>query len=164
MEKVWKPIQQQPEYSVSSAGEVMNNSTGHIKKLRKDKDGYLRVTLYPSGKTISAHRLVMTNHTPKSEWKKQVNHKDFDKTNNNIDNLEWNTPKENIQHKHLHGRNPDIRGSKHPMAKLDDEDVYFIKFKLSLYLSNAATARFYGVSGSTVDRIRNGQAWSHITL
>ena len=48
------------------------------------------------------------------------------------------------------------------MSKLDDEDVYLIKFKLSIYMSNAATAKIFSVSSSTIDRIRNGQAWKHI--
>lgn len=48
------------------------------------------------------------------------------------------------------------------MSKLDDKDVYLIKFKLSIYLSNTATAKIFNVSSSTIDRIRNGQAWKHI--
>lgn len=55
----WKKIQDEPIYSVSSKGSIKNNQTDHIKSLRLDKDGYQRVTLYPSGKTYRIHSLVM---------------------------------------------------------------------------------------------------------
>ena len=55
---MWKTIEFEPNYEVSIFGEVRSKITNHVKSLRLNKGGYSRVTLYPSGKTYSIHRLV----------------------------------------------------------------------------------------------------------
>lgn len=55
----WKTIPFEDMYEVSSTGEVRNRQTLHIKSQRYDRYGYKRVTLYPSNKTYTIHRLVM---------------------------------------------------------------------------------------------------------
>ena len=54
----YKVIPFEDNYEVSDKGNVRNINTQHVKSLRYDKYGYLRVTLYPSGITYSTHRLV----------------------------------------------------------------------------------------------------------
>lgn len=63
---------------------------------------YCYVWLHGWGKrkNLLHHRIVANAFLPKIEWKDQVNHKDWNKSNNHIDNLEWCTPGENNIHKY----------------------------------------------------------------
>lgn len=87
-------------YSVSNYGEVRNNKTGKLMKLRKNEKGYLRTNLTKNGnqKSVRVHRLVAQAFIPNPENKPQVNHIDFDRENNCVNNLEWVTNKENTQY------------------------------------------------------------------
>lgn len=86
-------------YFVSDDGCIFNNE---LKKLKShpDKDGYLKVRLWDGTKykNYFVHRLVAQSFIPNPKNKSQVNHKDGNKTNNNINNLEWVTQSENMRH------------------------------------------------------------------
>lgn len=87
-------------YSVSNYGDVKNNRTGKLMKPRKNEKGYLHIGLTTNGKqkNMRVHRLVAQAFIPNPENKPQVNHIDFDKENNCVNNLEWVTNKENTQY------------------------------------------------------------------
>lgn len=74
-------------------------------KRLKTSNGYRLVTLSSSNKNISytVHRLVGFCFIPNPDDKPYINHKDGDKLNNNVDNLEWCTAKENDTHARLTG-------------------------------------------------------------
>lgn len=81
-------------YAITSCGKVWSYLQKKFRKLRPDKDGYLRVNLYDeNGKEhrFGVHRLVAITYIPNPENKPTVNHKDENKQNNCIDNLEWAT-------------------------------------------------------------------------
>jgi len=89
-------------YQVSNTGKI-KSTVGRFRdvdNLRQTSNGlgYNTVTLCKDGKrsTRNTHRLVATAFLGESPL--QVNHKDGDKKNNNVDNLEWVTAKENIRH------------------------------------------------------------------
>src|SRR5699024_473267 len=67
---------------------------------RMDRYGYLRTSLYKNGKpkTMTIHRIVAENFIPNEGRKLTVNHKDGNKLNNKLNNLEWATWSENNQH------------------------------------------------------------------
>lgn len=94
-------------YEVSSFGNVRRVDLGHhstkegLKSQRTDPNGYKQVDLWNgSGRTHRVHRLVAKAFIPNPKKKRTVNHKDGDKTNNHVDNLEWATYSENNQHMH----------------------------------------------------------------
>lgn len=100
MKEEWKKISGFSNYEISNFGQVKNKS-GLIMKSWDDSHGYLDIKLKSDdGKTKhrKIHRLVAETFISNPENKKEVNHKDFNPKNNNVSNLEWNTPKENINH------------------------------------------------------------------
>lgn len=124
------------KYQISDRGEVRivpkprKDADADVKyktmKLQENHNGYLRVTLYRDGKekTHRVNRLVADAFIPNPQEKPQVNHKDGNKHNNSVDNLEWATPAENIRHAMETGLMPDMSaydcGSpKVPVAKCD---------------------------------------------
>lgn len=111
MKEQWKPIAgTNGMYEVSSTGKVRsNNYLGHGKQqelsLAKDQKGYLRVQICKDGRrqTVKVHREVAKAFIPNPENKAEVNHKDGNKENNHVSNLEWATPRENTTHAYNSG-------------------------------------------------------------
>jgi hypothetical protein len=96
----WKTIEGFDKYQISSYGNV-KNKVGKLLGERIDSNGYNRVRLYGNEiKNKLVHRLVADAFIPNQKNKKQINHKDGDKLNNNIDNLEWVTHSENQIHRY----------------------------------------------------------------
>ena len=97
MEIIWKDIEGYEEkYQINQRGEVRNKITGKLSKAKADKSGYVRCNLYVDGKNNMAtvHRLVAIAFIPNPMNLPQVHHKDGNKSNNSVDNLEWVSPKE----------------------------------------------------------------------
>ena len=102
MEEIWKPVNEFPNYHISSFGNIINVITN--KPLKPSlKGGYLSVSLvnYTNRISFKIHRLVALTFIENPENKSDVNHKDKNKLNNNVLNLEWMTRKENNIHRCL---------------------------------------------------------------
>lgn len=103
--ELWKTIENAPNYEVSNLGNVRNRITGYILKGRITKRGYYQVCIKINGKFINQyiHRLVAQAWLSNDNNYTNVNHKDGDKSNNTVENLEWVTASENIIHAHQTG-------------------------------------------------------------
>lgn len=87
-------------YEVTCSGDVLNSKTGRVLKPAKGTGGYLFVSLSKNGKEkpFLIHRLVAEAFIPNPLNLPQVNHRDEDKTNNTVDNLEWCTAEYNTNY------------------------------------------------------------------
>lgn len=95
----WKNIDGYENYEASSFGNIRNKNTGRILKA-SSKGGYYSVGLSNiKTKSFRVHQLVAKAFIPNPENKPQINHKDKNKLNNNINNLEWMSNKENSIHR-----------------------------------------------------------------
>ena len=111
----WKPIEGfQNKYEVSDKGFVSTIKTTSVKieghnilSWYKEKQGYRQVGLLDSKrkkyKVFRIHRLVAEAFIPKVKDKNQINHKNGNKEDNNVKNLEWCTPSENLKHSYKIG-------------------------------------------------------------
>ena len=84
-------------YLITDDGKVINKVTGRVLKPFITHNGYEKVLLSQNGveKKFRVHRLVAEAFIEKTEGYDQVNHKDENKRNNHVSNLEWSTPKLN---------------------------------------------------------------------
>lgn len=169
----WKEIKGYREvFAVSNTGLVCR-SCDKDKKLpyHENNSGYLRVGLNIDGKwkRYFVHRLVAEAFLPKEEGKNYVNHKNGNKQDNNVSNLEWCTFRENIQHAWNTGmyskekrKESSKMGESHPMHKLTQQDVNWIRIHHipfdKTYGSKAIAARF-GVNAQTITDIANNRSW-----
>ena len=109
MQEIWKDIiGYEGTYQVSNLGNVRSLHWNHSNKIRLLtpflNSGYLRVGFRTNNvlKNYLIHVLVANAFIPNPESKPQVNHKDGNKLNNNVSNLEWVSASENVVHAKTH--------------------------------------------------------------
>lgn len=96
---LWKPISGYENYSVSNTGIIKNNTTNRELKYYI-RNGYKSVTLSKNNqkKTVNIHSIVAESFLTKPQYVVVVNHKNEDKLDNNLGNLEYITYRENTMH------------------------------------------------------------------
>ena len=108
---MWVDIRGHPGYTVSEDGKIMG-PTGIIQSPYLDKDGYPVVKLGKERRTVRVARAVAIAFIPNPDNLPQVNHKNGNKLDHSISNLEWVTDKANTQHSYdtgLHKVRPVVR-------------------------------------------------------
>jgi hypothetical protein len=95
----WRDVTHNANYLVSDTGKVRRRGSDKDHSMYKKK-GYLVIDLYENGQRSKnrVNRLVAEAFIPNPDNKPEVNHKDGDKSNNCVSNLEWVTKKENCRH------------------------------------------------------------------
>ena len=172
--EIWKDIQgYEGLYQVSNIGNIKSldrtvgeNRTPYLKKGRILKawkyNGYLCVNLCGEGKNVKlkVHRIVAETFIDNPKNKKEVNHINGNKTDNRVENLEWCSHKENIQHAFRTGLRK--TGTNATNSKLSVDDInYIIKnIRLKSHKYGArAMARKYNVCYSTITQILHGKTY-----
>lgn len=159
------------DYMVTRKGIILHITKNGIKCLSpsKDKDGYLRVVIYVNSKPIHCRvsRLVAFAfiHNDDPEHKTQVNHVNGkNKEDNSVDNLEWCTPKENINHAWLNKLAKPKYGNEHPNTIYTDDMIMNVCEKLvDNKLSMKEIANITNVSYTVVKQIRNHALHNNIS-
>lgn len=156
-------------YQVSSLGNVRSLdrviSSGARRKGQPMKiqngSAYRQITLGKNNKlkTHLIHRLVAAAFLPAVEGKDVVNHINGDKTDNRLENLEWCTYKENMEH--ASGTGLMSFGDDHHTAKLTASKARAIRSLHSEGRTYASLSREYGVSPKSIMNVVNNRTWTH---
>lgn len=179
MKEIWKVvIGYEGFYEVSSIGKIRSkdryvNATNGSTQLKKgiilkspiDKYGYHKIKLSKYGKVkdFTVHRLVALNFVKNIFNKPQVNHKDGNKLNNKVDNLEWMTISEQSIHAYKYNLKSKT-GIKNSMVKLTEEEVKKIKEMLDMGSRVGEISKEFNVTSSCISSIKSGRIWKHIKI
>jgi len=177
MTEIWKDVVgYEGVYQVSSRGRVMRVAggkgavPGRVLRTRKHSGGYLQVTLCHECKPRPeyVHRLVAGAFLERpSPDHSEVNHRNGNKMDNRVENLEWCTPSENQRHSAQILGNmplpPDSRGEKNSQAILVEYQATRIR---RLYASGKWLQReladMFGVARPTISNIIRRKTWKHV--
>lgn len=88
---MWKIVERCPRIEVNERGEIRYRDTGKLESTSVAATGYIQVGVWYRGKprTYTVHRLVAEAFLPNPDGLPEVNHKDENRANCNLDNLEW---------------------------------------------------------------------------
>ena len=146
-------------YEVSNYGNVRSLKSGKLKKLtfsKKENRPYLGLWKNNKVKICKPHRLVLEAFIGECPKGMEGCHNDGNTLNNHIDNLRWDTPKNNHADKVKHGTTN--RGERCGTAKLTLVQVNAIRKDNRL---QRIIAEEYSVRQSLISRIKNGTRWQH---
>ena len=145
--EIWKDIPgYEGYYQISNFGRIKSLARGKrfnekIRVMRRQNNGYLYAVLSANNKrkTVRPHRLVALCFLENTHKRKTVNHKDFNKSNNHVDNLEWNTIQENITHACINGkhyRKPILQISLNGTLIREWESAYAVQTECGFFSTN----------------------------
>lgn len=164
MKEIWATPKSFPNYEASNLGRVRNKKTGRILRGSKQSRGYRQISLTHEGKvTVTrVHRLIIEAFIPQPKGKKSVNHKDGDKQNNVLSNLEWCNHSENAIHAYQTGLCSN-KGDTHYNRKLTDVDIKQVRVLLSENHSIKELAEKYQCSDSLIYIIKNNKNYRGVS-
>lgn len=158
-------------YQVSSLGRVKRTAPatgariGRILKPAAMTSGYLFVVLSVESvtKAFSIHRIVAAAFIGPCPDRHDVNHKNGDRHDNRVENLEYMTRSQNIRHgMQFPRKHTSLRGDMLPNAKLNEEKVRDIKLRLARGEQQSEIAVRYGVKRTTIWRVAHGIQWNWV--
>lgn len=157
-----------PYYYVNTYSEIYSTYSMRLLTTFLNHAGYVSVSLQSAeywelGIRIQrkVHRLSMIAFNPVPGYQNlEVNHKDGNKLNNHISNLEWVTPKENTQHAIEHG----LRRT-YTRSVINDQEAYFIKNALKYGMSFEEILQHVPKANiNIIKEIKNARTWKHIIV
>jgi hypothetical protein len=169
----WRTLQDFPDYAVSNYGNVKRIRQGRTNGYKdrvlsanvSSNARYRRVSLLKNHERFDKHihDIVADIFIGKKPNGMHVNHKDGNKLNNHIDNLEYVTPAENIRHAQRTGLMKKQYGEHTSGAKITDEDVLKIIELRKKGYSIGKLITMFPVKVQTLAHIFHGRTWSHLT-
>lgn len=150
--EIWKPLRNFPSYNGSSEGRIMNIKTRRILKMYIGEKGYVQVCLRKNNQqhTVKVHKVIAETFLGDYPGL-VVRHRDLNRSNNHIDNLEWCTRQEAIRDAFERGGRIPPRGTRIRVIETDD-----------IYDSIAECARRLGCCRSDIFKHLSGKL-SHVS-
>ena len=178
LKEEWKDIKDyEGYYQVSDLGKIRSvdrfvvHSKNGNKAFKKGKvfavgftNKALIVALSKNGikKSFLIYRIVAQQFIPNPENKPEVNHKDGNRLNNKVSNLEWMTRSENEKHAYDTGLYTSRKGIDHPMSITNESDVIEMRKLYNEGVSKKQLATDFKMEYSNVCKIIKRKAWVHI--
>lgn len=172
MREQWKKIKDFPKYEISNYGRLrsyndyIKSNIGRIMKGWDNPKGYHMACLCGENgrRYTTVGRLVLETFTEMPEGKAEVNHKDLNKKNNHLSNLEWVTPSGNIRHAYKNNAITIQYGELCNLAKLTEKEVLKIRqMKIDdPEISNLELAEIFNTSATNISKIILRKRWKHI--
>lgn len=127
---------------------------GHVLKQYPDRGGYMTVYISVNGKRLHllVHRVVATCFLPNPDNLPEVNHKDCNRANNNVNNLEWCTPQENTAYRDKLGHTAKHNAPKKPVFAVNLKTLEVLHFE-----SRNEAARQLGVDSGHINDVLKGR-------
>jgi hypothetical protein len=154
--EVWKKHPTYGRYEASSLGRIRNSSTGRILKPSLNQSGYFQTQFYD--KKVRVHRVVAESFYGLSDL--HVNHKNLNRQDNRVENLEFCTHGENIRHAVKNGVQLGARGERHGSNKYSLKQILEVKSLLAKNISHTEISRQTGVGRSTVYLVSKEKNWN----
>lgn len=150
-------------YEASPRGQI-RKADGAILGQWFNDQGYCLVRLNSPRRLARVHRLIAETFLPNPSLLPAVNHRDNDRANNALPNLEWCTQAENLQHARNQGRlYKQPKGLRSPRATLTDKQVLEIRSEYRpRQVSLSALAKRFSISKRTAGRIISGEHYAHV--
>lgn len=173
--ELWRPVVGYEDYySVSNCGRVMatsnpkrTNVCEKLLSLKTSNKGYstLGLCIHKNRKDVFVHRLVAEAFIPNPENKPYVNHIDSNPSNNKVENLEWCTHSENMQHAWKFGNAKAMheKDEIHPNSKMDEDKVREVR---RLYyeekMGQIDIAKMFNVNKNNISAIITWRTWFYV--
>lgn len=162
----YKKIKGFSNYRIYNNGFIYSEFVNRYITATEDSCGYLQNTLVDDNgnrKTIKNHRLVALAFLPNPENLPDINHKDFNRKNNNVSNLEWCTEKYNTEYTAKFNMNNNSN-SYIKLSPLSEEQVLLIPTLLNYGFSVKLISKLYNVGHITIRNIITGKTWKWLKL
>lgn len=174
----YKPIDgYDSKYVISPSGDIVrlpyssnskytqwrNNKIFHVKS-RTDRNGYVTVRLNINGveKAKQLHKLVAETFLPKIDGKDFVNHKDGNKSNKDVSNLEWCTKSENTYHAYKTGLKEAQKGGEVYNSSLTNQQAKIVRERALSGESCKSLSKEFKVPVYTISKIKTGVSYKNI--
>lgn len=160
----WETIKDFPNYMISTESRVLNKTTLNMVSVHPHKHGHRVVRLWKDNTTklCKIYRLKAIAFIPNPENKREVNHLDGDRTNEDLSNLEWATPKENMRHAIDNG----FCGGQFKsgeLVKITKDDVMLIRrWYKSGFFDRSKIKKVFNIHPDHASKIAKGRLLAHV--